>query len=356
VGGRERDGGRDAARAGHPRRLGGGPRGARAGERLLRVLPARRARPEGRRRAQPRRGRVGRARREGPRRGGGGRRGLSAGAGPAGGRAPAPRGREPSVGGGARYAAAGRRDAAPRRRGAGALARRVAYAGGGARRPRRLAGPQGGGGGGEARTPPRPGHPRRRGPRRDRGAPHAGPGARGRGGGGRGRGPDRPLPPRPPPAAPELRRLRGLLRRARQGGLPGGDAVPRRPQLRPVRAGGGPCRPRRPRVAVAHVHRLLRVPPAGRRADEGRGLLHAGRVRLPHGRPQRRVLRPQGARLGRHHRQDRRQPDLDPAGLLRPVQEGAQADRGAGAAVRRLQGEGGRRAGRDRHRQDVGTR
>ena len=49
--------------------------------------------------------------------------------------------------------------------------------------------------------------------------------------------------------------------------------------------------------------------------------VHRRRFGQSHGRPQRHFLRPQGPRLGRHHHQDRGQPDQHPAGVLVALQE-----------------------------------
>ena len=54
-----------------------------------------------------------------------------------------------------------------------------------------------------------------------------------------------------------------------------------------------------------------------------RGGLHPRRQRLPLRRPQRRLLRPAGPRLGRDVITSRRQPDQHPPGVLVAVQEGA---------------------------------
>ena len=281
------------------RRVRGGPGGAGEGGRLLRALPARRdgaARGGG---AQPQRGGVRDARREGPRGRGRGRRGLPARAGRGRARAPARRGREPGVG-------RGRRGAPPRRRGAAAR--------GGPRRAR----------GGRVGFAPAPGSRRtRRGSRRRRARrwrSSASRRVRALLGGAARAGLDALLARDEAFAAEaaaigDVVRLvhyhrdlgtllrnfvvvRGLLRPGPAGGVPGGHALPRRAQLRPVRPGGRPGRARRAGDALAHVHRLLRLPPPRRRDHEDRRLLHAGRLRLPHGRPQRRLLRPAGAATG----------------------------------------------------------
>lgn len=100
-----------------------------------------------------------------------------------------------------------------------------------------------------------------------------------------------------------LRVVHRLLHPPRSGELSGRHAVPRRSQLRP---GGEGARCRQACCAgqpVGRVPGVLRMPPwCGEDADR-RGL-HCGRFGPADGGPQRRVLRPTGPRLGRHHHQD----------------------------------------------------
>ena len=106
-----------------------------------------------------------------------------------------------------------------------------------------------------------------------------------------------------------------------------------RPSSRPARStwtsaaatcacGGGRRQARRHGRPGRHLPRLLRLRAQGhRREDADRRRLHRRRFRQPDGRPQRHLLRPQGPRLGRHHHQDRGQPDQHPPGVLVAVQE-----------------------------------
>ena len=88
--------------------------------------------------------------------------------------------------------------------------------------------------------------------------------------------------------------------------------------------------------AGRRLSRLSRLHAQGdRREDADRRRVHRRRQRQPDGRAQRPLLRPPGARLGRHHHQDRRQPDQHSPGVLVAVQEVRAAARGAGRQARR---------------------
>jgi hypothetical protein len=138
---------------------------------------------------------------------------------------------------------------------------------------------------------------------------------------------------RPGGAAEQLRVVQGLLP-ARGRDLPGRHAVPGRPQLRAHGAGAGHGQARRARGPGQDLPGVLRLHAPGREDEHRRGL-HRRRRRLSFRRPQRRVLRPPGPRLGRHHHQADREPDQRGAGLLCALQEVRARDRGAGGQARR---------------------
>ena len=140
-----------------------------------------------------------------------------------------------------------------------------------------------------------------------------------------------------------------LLRAQGQGDLPGRHALPRRRScdlcVRVDDAGKHAAPGRRwPKTYLAYCDCTRRR--SGEKMTDRRGL-HRRRLRQPDGRPQRRLLRPQGPRLGRHDHQDRRQPDQHPPGVLGAVQAARPHDRGAGGQAR---GGGRRRVEREARR------
>ena len=103
-------------------------------------------------------------------------------------------------------------------------------------------------------------------------------------------------------------------------------------------------------AAREHVPPLLRAEERGGRDAHDRRGDDERRRRQPDGRPQRHLLRSQGRRLGRDDREDRRQPDQHPPGVLGAVQEDAAARRGDDREARRGGGRGGEREAREGRR------